>query len=591
MRRVAAVVGLLALLVLPVGADQMFPKPDWKDALDPLASPLAVPGGDITMFLSQEPDSINYYLDNSFQAAAIMGMMYDSLLGSDGLTLEETPGLANKWSISDDKLTFTFWLDPRAKWSDGQPITAADVKATYDAVMACDKAGAIKISLERFSSPVVVDERTVKFTAKTVHWANLDSISGFWILPKHLLDKTTLEKLEWDFPIVSGPYERGERTLHQNVTMNKRANYWAKDLLVNKYKNNFDKIKFRFFDDPNNAMEAFKKGDLDIYEVNVSRIWMEQTKGEKFDNNWIVKQRIFNYDAIGFQGWAMNARREPFKDVRVREALAHLVNRPKMNETLMYNVYQLHRSYYEDLYNSTTHPNTNVEVDYNPEKARALFKEAGWVVNPQSGKLEKDGKPFTFHWLDREKTNSKFMALFREDVGKLGITFEEDIKDWASWQKDMEEFNFDMTWCAWGGGIHKDPEDMWFSKEADRKSGNNVTGFKDAKVDELIEKQKAIFDVNERHEIVRQIDGIVTKQFPYILLWYKNNTRLLYWNKFGMPAWVLGKYGNEFSSLAYWWYDEDQAAGLKDAMASGKALRAHPADVRFDGTFKPAPAK
>ena len=89
---------------------------------------------------------------------------------------------------------------------------------------------------------------------------------------------------------------------------------------------------------------------------------------------------------------------------------------------------------------------------------------------------------------------------------------------------------------------------MWSSKEADRKGGNNITGFKNKKVDELIEKQKAIFDVDERNDIYRQMDQIIYQAYPYVLLWNIDYTRLLYWNKFGMPETVLSKYGDESSA-------------------------------------------
>jgi microcin C transport system substrate-binding protein len=149
----------------------------------------------------------------------------------------------------------------------------------------------------------------------------------------------------------------------------------------------------------------------------------------------------------------------------------------------------------------------------------------------------------------------------------------------------MEEFNFEMTWASWGAALRKDPEGMWASREADRKAGNNVTGFRDQRVDALIEKQKSIFDVAERHAIVREIDAILTRECPYVLLWNINYTRLLYWNRFGMPATVLSKFGDERSAYWYWWLDEDSAADLEDAKAEGLALPAPPAEVRFGEVF------
>jgi microcin C transport system substrate-binding protein len=243
--------------------------------------------------------------------------------------------------------------------------------------------------------------------------------------------------------------------------------------------------------------------------------------------------------------------------------MAHLLNRERMNRTLMYNQYFLHRSYYEDLYGPDT-PCENPFFDYNPTRARELLTEAGWTANPETGKLEKNGKPFAFTFLTSSPTANKFLQVFNEDLNRVGITMTIDRKDWAAWAKTMDEFGFDMTWAAWGAGIFKNPQSMWLSSEAERSGGNNITGFQDATVDALIEKQKTLFDVQQRHSICREIDGIVTRACPYILLWNLNASRLLYWNKFGTPPTVLSRHGSASAASAYWWYDVDSAADLKD---------------------------
>ena len=151
-----------------------------------------------------------------------------------------------------------------------------------------------------------------------------------------------------------------------------------------------------------------------------------------------------------------------------------------------------------------------------------------------------------------------------------------DKKDWAAWAKDMDSYNFDLTWAAWSAGLFKNPESMWAAKEADRPSGQNITGYKNPEVDALIDAQRTEFDLQKRNETVRQIDAILAKEIPYVLLWNLNYTRLLYWNKFGMPDAVLGKYGDERSAYTYWWADPDAAADLAHAMETGRALPARP---------------
>ncbi len=283
----------------------------------------------------------------------------------------------------------------------------------------------------------------------------------------------------------------------------------------------------------------------------------------------------------------MNMRTPPFDDLNVRKAMAYLLDRRKMNDTLMYGQYFLHRSFFEDLYtNENPCPNTLFEMD--KQKARKLLDQAGWKVNPKTGYLAKNGMIFSFKFLTRQASTEKFLAIYAEDLKDVGIKLIIDKKDWAAWAKDMNEYNYQMTWAAWGSGVYKDPESMWSSKESDRKSGNNITGFKNKKVDALIEQQKSIFDINKRNKINREIDQIVYRAVPYVLLWNINYTRLLYWNKFGTPDTVLSKYGDETSAYWYWWKDEDSEADLKDAMQSNNFLPPKPSSVYFDKVFTPS---
>ena len=563
-------------------AEEKFPGPDWKDEPSPLTSPHATVGGSINIYAHQYPQSFNYYLDNNVLSGELFGNMFETLLSIDGITAEYAPGLAKAWTISEDKKVFTFEIDERAKWSDGTPVTAHDVVFTFNTILdPKNLTGPHKVGLDYFEAPEALDDRTVKFTAKEVHWRNLGAAGGLTILPKHVMEGQDFNRIHFEFPVVSGAYQLGEVKEGQFVKMNRREDWWGRALERNKHSGNFETLVYRFFADTENAFESFRRGLIDVFPVYMARLWVNETSGPDYDRNWIIKQKIFNANPIGFQGFAMNMRRPPFDDVRVRQALAHALNRPKMNETIMYNQYFLHRSYYEDLYDDAN-PCANPEFNFDQDKARALLAEAGWVAHPETGLLEKDGKPFVITFLTRDQSSDKFLAIYGEDLKDIGIELKIDRKDWAAWTKDMEEFNYDMTWAAWGAGLFKDPESMWHSKEADRPSGNNITGFKHPDVDAIIEQQKSIFDVQERNALLRKLDAIVTREVPYVLLWNINYTRLVYWNKFGTPPQVLSKYGDERSAFSLWWYDEDAAADLASAKSKETALPPRPFEVRYD---------
>lgn len=587
--RSAALV-LLAALV-PGAFAQQFPEAGWQPAPSPLASEFAEPGGKISLFASQFPKSFNYQIDNNVFSREIFRLMFETLLDTDPITLEDRPGLAARWEISEDKKTFTFHLDPRARWSDGKPITAEDVVWSFEAVKDPNHlTGPLQSLLRRLVRIEALDEKSVAIHADEVHWKNLLACSAFRILPKHWWKDQDFNKVNFEFPVVSGPYRLGQVSEPHFARMEKRADYWRADDPSVTGLLNFDTVEYRFYPQNDVAFESFKKGEFDSFAVYTSSQWVRETSGERFDKNWIVKQSIHNYDPVSFQGFAMNLRREPYNDKRVRKALAHLLDRKRMNQTIMFDQYALTSSYWPDLWDEE-HPNPNVETEFDVEKARALLAEAGWKVNPSSGKLEKNGKPFVMNFLTRDPTTTKFLLVYEEALKDVGIELKIDQKDWAAWANDMDEYNFDITWAAWGASPIKDPEGMWDSAAADLKAGNNITGFKNAEVDALIEQTREVFDVAKRHEIIRKIDQILFEETPYILLWHIDYVRLLYWNKFGMPDHVLGKYSDEWAAVDYWWHDPLQAADLEAARSSGATLPAPPRDVYFDQVFTPSVAR
>ena len=152
-------------------------------------------------------------------------------------------------------------------------------------------------------------------------------------------------------------------------------------------------------------------------------------------------------------------------------------------------------------------------------------------------------------------------------------------KDFASWMRDMDEFAYDMTWAAWGAGTVKYPELSWLGAEADRKGSNNITGFKSGEVDSLIAAEKGMDDAAARLDVYRKIDSLVAAEVPYVLLWQTDSTRILYWNKFGMPKTVLSPYEREESALGYWWYDADRAEELERAIRENGFLPTIPETV------------
>ncbi|MGN1359343.1 MAG: extracellular solute-binding protein [Kiritimatiellia bacterium] len=546
----------------------------------PPASDAARPGGRLIYSAPPAPKSLNYYLDCNVFSRQVFGLMYDSLLSDDPITAEPARGLAESWEVSEDKRDFTFQLDPAAKWSDGRPLTADDVAFTFHALIAPGSmTGPFKVELSVFEPPEILSPRTIRFRAKTVHWRNLLAVGNLPILPKHIFGGKDFNKINFTFPVVSGPYRLAKLDEGASILMQRRGDWWAQGRPENRGVYNFDQILFRHFSDPINAFESFKKGETDIYPVTISRIWNVEAQGVEFDANRIRRLRVRNQNPIGFQGFAMNLRKAPFDELPVRQAFAHLLDRALLNKTLMHGAYFLQKSYFEDLYDAA-HPCRNPTFDYNPEKASALLDGAGYMRG-KDGYRYRNGRRLCFEFLSRDGSADNILAFYSAALRKAGIEMKIVRKDFAAWMRDMDAFNFQMTWAAWSSGLYKDPESMWSSAQADNQGGNNITGFRDAQVDALIERQKRIFSLEERNGICREIDRLVTAQVPYVLLWNTDATRLLFWNKFGLPRQPLGRFGDEAAIVAYWWFDPDTAAELADSRAYNIPMPAEAVESRY----------
>ena len=581
---------------------ERFPKSDWVEKPDPYASPYAQPGGTLTYAGHNPPKSFNGYLDNNTFTMMVFGLMYPSLLGTDPITGEVAPGLADWWEISADKLSYTFHIDTRARWSDGTPVTAEDVKATFDAVTAPKSlSGQFKVLFAALESPEIIDSNTLRFPCKEVHWRNLISAGlSLYVMPKKLFDAAKAKckaegrdeelyfnDLNFNLPIVGGPYKVTEHKEGISMTLTRRPDWWCFATPSGRGVYNFDKIRIRFFMDQNNAYEAFKKGEVDTYAVYSARVWNTESVGERFEKNWVVKQNVHNHQPIGFQGLAMNLRRRPYDDVRVRKAVAMLFDRRRMVRTLMYNAYFMQNSYCADLYDAAN-PCTNTRFEFNPDAAIALLNEAGFKINPETGKMERNGEPFIIRILTRSASDSVYLALFKEALERIGIGLEISQKDFATWMRETGKYNFDVTTGAFSGSLYRDPEPMWSSTYADTPNGVNLTGFHLPEIDALIEQQKAEFSTAKRNEIMRKIDRLLTAAVPYALTWNTDSTRLLYWNKFGTPDAVLGRFGDALSIPVYWWYDPDSARELEEAKRNKTPLPGRITEVYFDDVVNAA---
>ncbi len=548
-------------------------------ASDPIANPAAVHGGTFITWGGEFPKSLNMWLDYNSFSSQITGLLFEPLVAIHPVKDEPVGDLAESWQISPDKKTYTFKIHPNARWSDGQSVTAEDVQFYYDVIMNPKNLTSLfRVDMSRFERPEIIDAKTVRITAREAHWKNFWTAAGFVALPKHAWKNMDFNQINFEFPVVNGPYRIYEVKTNRSIILQRRADWWGRERRINQYKYNFDYLVFRSMEERTKALETLKRGDFDVYPVYTARIWAQQTDFPQVRKNWVIRQNIYNQEPKGFQGFALNMRRPVFQEVRVREALAHLLNRELMLDKLMFNEYFLLNSYYPDLYPGNLNPNAPL-LKYDPEKARQLLKDAGWKVS-DTGVLAKNGKPFELVILHHGE-DLPHLNIYLEDLKAIGIQARIETVSQASFTKRVDEHDFDLVWMNWEGSRLRDPETMWDSKTANEIATQNISGVKDPEIDRLISSQKLEMDLSKRNEILRKIDNRLTQIMPYVLLWQADHTRLLYWNRFGTPRTVLDKFDREDSATPYWWFDKQKSDTLDAAIKANSPLPPEPKEIHY----------
>jgi microcin C transport system substrate-binding protein len=552
---------------------------------DPIASPDAVTGGSFTSWPGDYPKSLNQWLDYNSFSMEVSTLMFEPLLELHSTGNTPVGDLAESWEISPDKKTYTFHINPAAKWSDGQPVTAEDVQYYYDVIMNPKNLTSIfRVDLGRFSRPEVIDPHTVRITAKEPHWLNFWTAGGMAAFPKHAWVNTDFNTINFDFPVVDGPYAIDEVKTNRSIRLKRRGDWWGRILKYNLHKYNFDYLVFKSMEDRVKALEVLKKGEFDEYSIYTARIWAEQTLTmEPVQKNWIVRQNVYNEHPLSYQGFALNMRKPIFQDLKVRQAMACLLDRELMNEKLMFKEYFLLNSYFPDLYPpDDTNPAVPL-TKFDPDKARALLSEAGWTVG-SDGVLARNGQPFDVTILHYEGSDLRHLNIYLEDMKKVGIQAHIELVSYATFTKRVDNHEFDMIWVNTDAVRLRDAEPEWSSKTADDIATHNYPGVKDAEVDRLIDEQKTEMDLGKRNEIDKQIDARLVALSPYVLMWQSASSRMLYWNRFGTPKYVLSKYsdnGYEGDPLVYWWFDAKKSAALDDAMKRNVSLPPEPAEIHY----------
>lgn len=542
-----------------------------------LGNPDAPQGGALTTELPDWPATLRTIGKDSASTlnTFVEYRLYMPLLDLDPVTLEFIPALATHWWISEDRQTWRFRIDPEARWNDGTPVTAADVVATWKLRMDPTMLEpSDMLTFGKLHEPVAISKYIVEVKPREENWRNfLYFATALRPMPAHeiggMSGKDFLDKYQFAYPVSNGPYlvRPEDVDMGNSLTLTRNRQWWAD---ANPYYDgwfNLEQFRFVIVKEPQLAFEKIKKGEVDFYIVPKAQWWAEEIpKLETVKRGLLLPRKFYNDAPIGLSGLALNMKRPPLDDLRIRKALQHLYDRETMIAKLFYDEYVPYSSYHQGgPYESPK----NVVYPYDEVRAVELLEEAGWKDLDAEGYRVKDGRRLGFTVTYRSPLTERSLTVFQESCKRAGIKLDLQLLSPATAWKNFQEKQFEINEQSWSGLEFPNPETSWKGELARVPNNNNNVGFENPRVDALCAQYDREYDVQRRVEIVQEIDAILYEEHPYILGWYGPAQRVLFWNRFGMPEWGVGRYHEDsrYDLPLLWWVDpekEKQLAAAKD---------------------------
>jgi peptide/nickel transport system substrate-binding protein len=513
-----------------------------------------------------DPDGMNPLVSNAANALYIHNNMFSKLLVYDLQTLKLTPQLAK--SLPEIKvleegpyaggMALTYEIHPEAKWENGTPITAADYVFTIKAIKNPKVNSAQLRPYFDFLDAIEIDpENDRKFTIYSkqryfraeessgqegfvlpeYHYDPEGLMQGFTI--KQLSDPAQQDELMRDPTITrfaqafnsaeysrdpamvvgSGPYKLVEWSERQRIVLERKKDWWGDKVEGRQTLEAFPpKIIYRIISDMTAAITNAKDGQIDVIRSIPPTKYIELKEDPKFSSNFdLSTPDQFAYHYIGF-----NLKRPQFKDKRVRRAIAHLIDRDEMIGAI-----------FEGMAIKTNGPinptkpyyNENLkDIEYNPELAAQLLKEAGWKDSDGDNILDKvvDGKKVDmkveFKYNQGNTVRKNIGQILMDEAARVGIEVTLTPVEFAKLLTDADKREFDMVALAWvkTPGLD-DMKQVWHS-EADRQGGSNRVGFGTPESDKLIDEIRVTLDKEKQRELYLKVQEIIYEEQPYVFL-------------------------------------------------------------------------
>lgn len=536
-------------------------------------------------------DNFNRYASRGVPAAG-SGQLYDTLMYSPSDEINAYyPLIASKARYSDDYMWLELDINPKARFQDGEPITAHDVAFTFQKFMT-EGVPQYRSYYKAIKSVTAKSDLVVRIEMSEPDREKLFSFAqSTRVLPKHFWqDKNFSEPLN-EPPVGSSAYKVTDYKPGQSVTYTLDKDYWAKDLPVNVGRNNFEQVQYDYYRDDTVMLEAFKAGEFDIRIESEPKFWENSYTGSNFDKGYIKKEVIPHSQPQQANGFVFNIQTEVFKDPKVREAITYALDFEWMNKNLFYNENSRTRSYFQNTnYASVGLPSDAEKAvlepikdkipprvfteEYQPPKtdgsgrirsqmrtAFKLFKEAGWELKNKVMTNTKTGEAMSFELLIFNPNVETYAIPFQKNLKLMGIDMKLRTVDRTQYIKRLRDRDFDMVSSRFFANAYPSSSLMivWNSKFID--STYNTAGVIDPAVDYLTQE---IADNQQNPDkllaLGRAFDRVLQWNFYMVPQWHYSNYRVATWDKFERPD-IRPEYD---LGVDTWWVSKEKAAKLPE---------------------------
>jgi len=561
----------------------------------PYVNPDAPKGGRLVEGVSGTFDSLNPYIVKGLAAQGIRGPLVSAGNVLSGYVVEslmarghDEPftlyGLVARTVETDAARSYvTFTLDPAARFSDGVPITPADVIFSWQILRDKGRPNH-RYYYSKAKKAEVVGERGVRFDLAGSNDRELPLILGLMpVLPKHAINPDTFEQTSFSPPIGSGPYVVAHVDPGKSVTLKRNPDYWGRDLGINRGFWNFEEIHFDYYRDANTFHEAFKRGLFDVRTETDPGRWQSAYDFPALREGRVVKETITTGLPKPSTYLVFNTRRAVFSDIRVREALLLLFDFEWINHSYFFNLYRRTGSFFEGSELSSRGRAANarerallapfpdavradvLEGKWQPpvtdgsgrdrttlRRALELFKQAGYQLRGTELVDRRTGRPFTFEMMVGGREDERLALLFSQSLKRAGIKLQVRAVDAVQFESRRIGFDFDMIQNRWDQSLSPGNEQSfyWSSAAAEQNGSRNYMGAKSPAIDALI---AALIKAETREDVVaavRALDRVLLSGFYVIPLFHLPQQWLARWTRIQHPS------RTSLSGLLpeSWWY-------------------------------------